>query len=544
MDDSTPVGFNRRDAVRIENTVLDYEHRVIDGRTQRKQAERQNDEPQLFIALEAFSRQSGSATNCRGSHDAWVGRAAKLEYDSDRTQNTEISRQAYNRIDGEAHCVWMPAETDCGVGAADFNIRCGQYFWGIWNGQSGRYEAVSPLHRTEDSDIGTVNCPCKWFGYATWKVVVTDSVAAWVLDENRCSGCYTDDIESRPDFDGGMIDHRFETTTLNPDWLQEPSPSAATYAPGGDYDENFRYVTCCGTTPDDPPDPPCDPLTCCYTVPVWLPRCETATVTSQTIMRYTGCSASGSGYWRSGSYELLNYTESEDCCVEHPEYSPIAYLSITLNSVSLTPTSLTYDLSVRWGVYRDPSDPMSYCRQDHIGYVSAVYSIASQPTCSNDPVATRVAVYRNIGAGTEFIQCTDDTCGLTIEDIVGLFPSSVTVTRIACDETTTTSTSTSTTSTTSTTTSTTTVSSTTGTTSSTTSSTTTESTTTGSTTTGSTTTGSTTTQAPCTDSFCTYTWDGMMWVLTIFCIGSGSCGCSNPGFSGTFVGQTTTVACT
>lgn len=36
MDDSTPVGFTRRDAVRIENTVLDYEHCVIGSRTPRK----------------------------------------------------------------------------------------------------------------------------------------------------------------------------------------------------------------------------------------------------------------------------------------------------------------------------------------------------------------------------------------------------------------------------------------------------------------------------------------------------------------------------
>ena len=36
MDDTTPVGFNRRDAIRIENSVLGYEHQIIPGPSRRK----------------------------------------------------------------------------------------------------------------------------------------------------------------------------------------------------------------------------------------------------------------------------------------------------------------------------------------------------------------------------------------------------------------------------------------------------------------------------------------------------------------------------
>lgn len=138
------------------------------------------------------------------------------------------------------------------------------------------------------------------------------------------------------------------------------------------------------------------------------------------------------------------------------------------------------------------------------------------------------------------------------------WPSTLTVYTTRCESTTTTTSTTTSTTTASTTTGSTTTASTTSTTtastttsstttastttgSTTTSSTTTESTTTASTTTGSTTTGSTTTEA-CSSSSCVYVWNGSTWDLFSFCA-NGGCACDSPGFSGMFVGQSTTVTC-
>lgn len=451
-----------------------------------------SNEPQLFIALETFSLSSGGSEVCQGAKDARVGRSAKLDWDVNLYDGFGGWPISYQRVMGEAVCVWQPAESGCS--SVNTEIKCGEYFWGIWNGQSGRYEALSNGRHDSDATNDGSACPCKWYGYALWKVVVTDDVAAWVLDENHCSGCY-DATESREVI---AVDHRFEETNLNDDWIETPGADPEDYRadnPDGRHDETFRYVTCCNIT-DDPPPPPCD-LTCCYSVPVPLPSCSDPTSVSQVILQAVTGNAVCS--WASGplSYAVWNdsWPESEHGC---PDSTPdITYsITMTLTSVVMSTTQIIYSFSLLSTGFTGA------------GWVTVIYNLNATPDCTNDPTATKAAFQTNVNNYTD---CT--FCERNMGWLSSLFPATITATRITCNETTTTNTSTSSTTTVSSTTSTSSTTGSTSSTSSTTASSTTGSTTTSSSTTASSTTGSTTGSTSSTTAACTGTCDYTSWAI-------------------------------
>lgn len=507
MDDSTPVGFNRRDAVRIDNTVLAHEHSVIDARTPRKQTPRAYDEPQLFIALSDFDKiSSDGAEYCAGSADGYVGRAAHLELEESWRENYFYNTKNYRRIDGEAVCMWSPAETAC---TGDiFRIKCGQVFWAKFN--NGRWEAISSGRRQEDGALNA--CACTRFGFAIWKVGYSGGGSPiWVLDENRCSGCYSA-TEGRPTI---PTDYKFAPTTLNSDWLQTPAAAASAFDPlTTSYTDKFRYVTCCNTP--DVYDPPCN-LTCCYSVSgIPTPRCDGDT--PGTHSRHLGHTAPCA--WASddaGSQIFRLISESNGTCSNQQNFTVGEGLTMT-----------TSTLVLKWVI--SGTGLLSFGR-----VVTAVYSLSPVADC----VSTLTATLTNIFTTGDSLPNDCKSCNLSDGYFSGLIPSTLTVSPTTCGTTTSTTGSSTTGSTTtgsSTTGSSTTGSTTSSTTSSTTGSTTTSSSTTASSTTNtSTTTGSTTstssTTAACTGS-CVYTsWavgsgspTGWYWLLASSTCSMG-CGC-------------------
>jgi len=537
----------------------------------RERQQRPANELVLFIALETFLPWSYSGEEwCYGSQDAIVGRAAKLEFHPEFDSQAYQSKLTYFRVEGEAHCVWMPAETDCKNASGHdqrWKIGCGEYFWAIWNGQSGRYEAVSPGRRQDlDSFTQTAECPCKWFGFATWKVVTVEGVSTWELVENHCSGCYDTDRAGIP------TDHRFSVTTSNSDWIREPAPLASDYA--GDPD--FRYVTCCNVE-DVAPPPPCE-LTCCYVVPVPLPSCSGGSKISQAILQVV--TGGETCLWTTDLIDYVIWDEQlGSCCDLHP--SAHYFLTVRLARVSIVGRVLRYVLYMDTGWRSDDAIDGTTCPivlgAGTVGAgavgggrttITVEYTLAEDPDCTNDPAATRKYIAfspYSFGSGDDCMTCARDDAYWS-----SLWPGAITVKRIACNETTTTTESSTTGSSTtgsSTTGSSTTGSSTTG--SSTTGSSTTGSSTTGSSTTGSSTTGSSTTGSSTTGTtgstgstgssssstttgactgFVRWTWqtdsDPHHWGS----VGGGTgcidpCTAPAPTFDGTFGGQTADVFC-
>lgn len=413
-----------------------------------------NIKPELFISLQDFGVLAGGGPiDCVSTADAAVGLAAKLLYQPELGY-LPSQKVSYMRDEGEVVCCWQPAETGCNT--ARTKIRCGEYFWAMWNGQSGRYEAISNGRNDSDSTNNDANCPCKWWGFAIWEVQLVASVNTWVLIDNRCSGCYHDTAET-PERSEITASLRFLVTSSNDDLIETPTADATLF------DVGDRYVTCCGVPDDDPPPPPCD-LTCCYSVPLPYPSCTDTSIVSQAILSPVGGSSNCT--WSSGANLPMWRDTIPDCCPSYPDTTFDIYMSALIGMVTtLTGTTLTYQVTLTWGY--TPGTFVAVCQGTGTGYIHVEYDISPDPDCTNDPTGTRTKFQHTFAAGKP------DACPLCDRDmayISSLFPSSISVTRIACDETTTTNTSTSTSTTTSTT-----------------------STTTGSTTTGSTTTNSTTT---------------------------------------------------
>lgn len=445
-------------------------------------------EPCLFVALSDWDRVSSDGSEyCTGSRDGYVGRAARLELQADWRENNFFNTKNYKRIDGEAFCVWAPAETAC-VGNL-FRIKCGQTFWAKWN--NGRWEAISSGRRLEDGSLET--CECTRFGFAIWKIGYSSGTPIWELDENRCSGCYTA-TEGRPTI---PTDYKFSPTELNSDWLSEPDADPADFDPlTSDYSSDFRYVTCCNVP--DVYDPPCD-LTCCYTVS-GLPTLRCDGTSSATRSRHMGHTAPCA--WSSddpGNQIFNDVGEGSGNCDN--TWTFIAGEGVTMSTSTVV---------VRWVITWRTSEggPLHDQPEAYGRIITAVYSLSAMPDC----VSSLTASLTNVFTSGDSLPGDCKTCNLTDGYFEGLIPSTLSVTTTSCSTTSTSSSSTSssTTPSTTSTSSTTTLSSTSSTTNSTTSSSTTGST--GSTTnstTGSSTTGSSTssTTAACTGN-CNYIGHG------------------------------------
>lgn len=498
-----------------------------------------NDQPILMRALENFSSISGGTDYCVGSADALVGKCVELLHDPNLVQNYYVNQLAYQRFEGAAVCVWSPAESRCD---STVKIQCGQIIWVMWNQQAGRYEAISAGLPTDT----LADCACVKFGYSLWKIGYNESdEPIWELDQNHCSGCYPS-TERTPTI---PPDFRFLETTLNDDWLTEPSADPAIFDPlTTSYDENFRMVVCCGV-PDEPPPPPCD-LECCYSVS-GIPNVVCDGESPGTHSRHLGHTAPCA--WASddpGSQIDLDVTNDEGTCENTWTFQ--AGEGVTMSTSTLV---------VKWvATWRTQfGGPLGDTVETYGRIITAAYSLSAPPDC----VSTLTANLTNTWATGDSLPGDCKTCGLTDAYFAGLVPSSLTVSPTSCTTTTTTTTSTTTPSTTSTTSSTTTPSttSTTSTTTSTSTSTSTTSTTTEtSTTTGtsstttvsSTTTGTTgstttasTTAGPCTG-FVTWKWLTDAIPVHWGVHGGGCappCEAPYPSFDGTYPGQETDTFC-